>query len=79
MYCVEVYAESDDDKNTTSGAIEGWRVKGFHDSSVVAHVGNRNYLSDVKLACIHCEEIWAMEGFKFCGACGKMHKRGYQG
>lgn len=75
-YSVELYAESDDTENTTSGAIDGTDVRAFHKSAVVTHVGDRNYLSDVKLACLHCHEIRAMEGFKFCGACGEIQKRG---
>ena len=76
MYNVEFYAGSDnpnpsDVEITTSDAIDGRRVRAFHDSAVVAHVGGRNVLSDVKLACVHCQEMRAMEGFEFCGACGK--------
>ena len=76
MYCIELYAESILIENTTSDAIDGRRVRAFHDSAVVAHVGDRNVLSDVKLACVHCQEIRAMEGFEFCGACGKIQKQG---
>jgi len=75
MYNVELYAESSDVENTTSDAIVGRRVRAFHDSAVVAHVGDRNVLSDVKLACVHCQELRAMEGFEFCGACGKAQKQ----
>jgi len=77
MYYVErnesiYYGESINIENTTSvNAIDGKRVRAFHDSAVVAHVGGRNVLSDVKLACVHCQEMRAMEGFEFCGACGK--------
>ncbi|GMI52875.1 hypothetical protein ScalyP_jg2211 [Parmales sp. scaly parma] len=76
MYKVEFYAGSNNPNPsgvelTTSDPIDGMRVRAFHDSAVVAHVGDRNVLSDVKLACVHCQEMRAMEGFEFCGACGK--------
>jgi hypothetical protein len=75
MYCVELYAECIDKENTVSDAIDGKRVRALHDTAVVVHVGGSNCLSDVKLACIHCQEVRAMEGFEFCGACGKTQKR----
>ncbi|GMI28809.1 hypothetical protein TrCOL_g2192 [Triparma columacea] len=80
MYNVELYADKDpgnpnpgDVENVTPDeTFEGGRVRAWNYSAVVTHVGGGNALSDKKIKCGNCGEIRKMEGFEFCGGCGKM-------